>query len=105
MISGPPYLVYLLISPVLVIVSLLTNRFIEHTWALLIFSITGAMWRHIEKDIDSQLTKWLVVKYPQKENIEELKLRIKLIIVVIYQVVNIALLAGLVVYLIAILEV
>jgi hypothetical protein len=103
MISGPPYLAYLFISPILVIVSMLTNSFFEYTWTLLVFSLTGAMWRHIEKDVDSQLTKWLIEKYlvTQKPNIEMLKLRVKLIIVVIYQAVNILLLAGLIIYLLA----
>jgi hypothetical protein len=101
MITGPPPLTFVFISGVLVLVSLASNRWFEYTWALLIYSLLVTTWRYAEKDIDSQLTKWLLEKYDKKENMEELKLRSKLIIVVIYHLGNAALLVGLVVYLLS----
>src|SRR5256885_11279824 len=84
MIAGRPYLSYVYSSAVLVIVSLPTNRLFKYTWAFLIYSVVGAVWRYIEKDVDSQLSNWLLEKYLQKKEKEELKLRIKLVVVSVY---------------------
>lgn len=71
----PPYLIFLLISSVLVLLSIMFDRYFDQTWIFLLYSIGGTIWRHAEKDV--------------RNNVLTSK-SIKTVSLVIYQVVNLA---------------
>lgn len=55
LLKEPPYLVFLFIGVVFVIVSLITKESIDKTWAFFLYSSAGVIWRYAEKDIESGL--------------------------------------------------
>jgi hypothetical protein len=99
MITGPPPLTFVFISGAAFLISLLKDRWLVITGPLLIYSMAAALWRYAEKDILSNYLKWQLEKHAQKDNKEELKRKATLNAIVIYHLVQIALLVGLVLYL------
>lgn len=51
LLKEPPYLIFLFIGAVLVLVSILSNRYFEQSWLFFLYSIIGTIWRYIEKDV------------------------------------------------------
>jgi len=89
-LGKPPYLIFVFISAVFVVVSMIWNRNFSQVWIFFLYSIVGAVWRYIEKDVDSGISKI----------IKEDKAKIShLIIISIYHVGNIILLVVLIRYL------
>ena len=86
----PCYLVFVFIGAILLIISLFTNNYIEQIWIFFIYSITGLVWRYIEKDIDSGIQE--IIAEDKNKKISHL------VVIVIYHLGNIALLLSLLYY-------
>lgn len=78
LIEKPPYLIFVFIGTIFVIVSLISQFSYKQTWAFLVYAVCGTIWRYAEKD----LTNPLIKKYPDS----------KLWIRAIYHIGNLALL-------------
>jgi hypothetical protein len=66
LIEKPPYLLFVFIGAVLVIISLITKYNLEKTWIFFLYSVGGTIWRYIEKDFQTPLKKydlWIRVVY------------------------------------------
>lgn len=50
-LKEPPYLVFLFIGAVSVIVAILTNRYFDQVWFFFLYSISGTIWRYIQRDL------------------------------------------------------
>lgn len=79
----PPYLIFVFVGSVLMMVSLATKDFYEQMWIFLLYSFGGALWRYIEKDLNSGIKK--ILKEKRAKNISHL------IIIIVYHTGNIGL--------------
>ena len=86
-IEKPPYLIFIFIGSILVLVSLFLKSHFEQTWAFLIYAVGGSIWRHMEKDLSGPI----MAKFPKKITLESKYLYSDLIIRIIYHVGNLLL--------------
>lgn len=84
LLEKPPYLIFVFISAVFVIISLIFKNYYEQTWVFFIYSISGTIWRYIERDFFRPLEKYI---------------NSKLWIIITYHIGNLVLLIGLLHYL------
>lgn len=84
LLEKPPYLVFLFISSIFVLVSLISQKNLETTWVFFLYSVGGTMWRYIERDFFRPLEN-----YPSS----------RLIIIILYHAGNIFLFWALLHYL------
>lgn len=57
LLREPPYLLFVFISAVFVITSLISQRYFDQTWTLFLYSVAGTMWRYIERDVRHNVLK------------------------------------------------
>lgn len=57
LLKEPPYLLFVFISAILVIISIISQRFFDQTWTFFLYSIGGTIWRYIERDFLSTFEK------------------------------------------------
>ena len=57
LLKEPPYLLFVFISAVFVITSLISQRYFDQTWIFFLYSVAGTMWRYIERDVRHNLLK------------------------------------------------
>lgn len=79
-LDKPPYLIFVFIGAVFVIISLITRYEFQHIWIFFIYAVTGAVWRYIERDFFRPLEKYS---------------KSRLVIISIYHVGNLLLIIGL----------
>lgn len=66
LLEKPPYLVFVFIGAVFVIISLIAKYHFEKMWIFFLYSVGGTIWRYIEKDFTRPLEKyklWIRVVY------------------------------------------
>ena len=80
-LDKPPYLIFLFVSSIIVIVSIITQHYFEQIFPILLYSIIGSVWRHAIKDIRGRIKK------VSPGNFEKINLWLTLF----YQAVNIGL--------------
>lgn len=78
-LDKPPYLVFVFISAIFLVVSLIARFHYEQSWIFFLYSAFGSMWRYVEKDFINHLAKY--PQYPHS----------KITIISIYHLGNIAL--------------
>lgn len=61
----PCYLIFIYVSPILLIISLVTKNFFNQIWIFFLYTLAGSVWRYIEKDMDHGIQK--VVKEEKKD--------------------------------------
>jgi len=83
-LGKPPYLVFIFVGAVFVVISLISGNYFNRTWIFFLYSVAGLIWRYIEKDIDSGFGK--VIKGKKGKNWSHL------IIIFLYHFGNIILL-------------
>lgn len=84
LLDKPPYLLFVFISSVFVIITLLTHINFEQTWAFFIYSAVGTVWRYMERDFIRPMDK---LKFGNT------------LLRIIYHIGNLGLLTGLIYYL------
>lgn len=57
LIEKPPYLIFVFIGSILVIISLYLNFGYERAWIFFLYSVGGLIWRYAEKDLKSVFIK------------------------------------------------
>ncbi|MFH1388950.1 MAG: hypothetical protein ABIG86_02950 [Patescibacteria group bacterium] len=57
LIEKPPYLLFVFIAAVFVIISLITKYNFEKIWIFFLYSVGGTIWRYAEKDLVSPFKK------------------------------------------------
>jgi hypothetical protein len=63
----PPYLIFVLVGAIFICFSLAKGNYFEQVWIFFLYSVTGSIWRYIEKDImrnvlkEGQIKTWLVI--------------------------------------------
>jgi hypothetical protein len=57
LLNEPPYLLFVFIGAVFVLVSLLFQRNFYETWVFLLYSVAGTIWRYAERDILKNVLK------------------------------------------------
>jgi len=50
LLDKPPYLIFVFISTIFVIISLITQHYFQESWSFFLYSVIGAVWRYIERD-------------------------------------------------------
>ncbi|VVA44245.1 conserved hypothetical protein [Candidatus Roizmanbacteria bacterium] len=50
-IDKPPYLLFVFIGAVFLVISLITRFSFEQIWIFFLYSVAGTIWRYAEKDI------------------------------------------------------
>src|SRR3989338_10734764 len=51
LLKEPPYLIFLFIGTIFVVVSLLSEKHFEQVWIFFFYSVVGTIWRYIERDL------------------------------------------------------
>ena len=49
LIEKPPYLIFVFIGAIFLVISLITKFGYEQSWIFLLYSVGGTMWRYAEK--------------------------------------------------------
>ena len=98
-LKEPPYLLFMFISAVFVIISLISQKYFDQTWIFFLYSVCGAMWRHITKDIRSNVIKSDCSKKSDVLKCLKKQGYFEKISIIIYHLVNIALFFFLLYYL------
>lgn len=88
-LDKPPYLVFVFVGAVFMIISLLSKNYFDQIWIFFLYSAMGAVWRYIEKDL---IGNTFTEGFKTKENF-------KRFIILVYHIGNIALLIALLHYL------
>lgn len=57
LLKEPPYLVFLFVGAVLVVVSVVFGRYFEQIWIFFLYSTGGTVWRYIERDVRKNVLK------------------------------------------------
>ena len=78
LLDKPPYLIFVFIGAVFVVISLISRYSFEQTWVFFLYSVVGTVWRYIERDF----MRLLQDKHPDS----------KLLVISIYHFGNITLL-------------
>ena len=63
LIEKPPYLIFVFIGAIFLVISLITKFGYEQSWIFLLYSIGGMIWRYAEKDLLHPINE----KYPGSE--------------------------------------
>ena len=69
LIEKPPYLIFVFIGAVFVVISLISQYSFEQTWIFFLYSVGGTIWRYIERDFMRPLDKyansklWIITIY------------------------------------------
>lgn len=66
LVEKPPYLIFVFTGAVFVIIALIFNRNFEQVWTFFLYSVGGAIWRYIERDLIhtyGQWRQWFVFLY------------------------------------------
>jgi len=63
LIEKPPYLIFVFIGSIFLVISLITKFGYEQSWIFLLYSVGGMIWRYAEKDLVHPLKE----KYPSSE--------------------------------------
>lgn len=50
-LNEPPYLLFVFISVIFVIIALLTQKNFESTWRFFLYAVAGTIWRYAERDL------------------------------------------------------
>lgn len=50
-LGHPPYLVFVFVTSVFMVVSMVTQHYYDQSLILFVYSVFGAVWRHVVKDI------------------------------------------------------
>lgn len=87
----PPYLIFVFLSSVFMVASLISNNYFDKIWIFFLYSVAGSIWRYIEKDIDHGVQK--IIKKETNRDI------CHLVVIVIYHIGNIVLIFALLRYL------
>ncbi len=58
LLEKPPYLIFVFIGAVFVIISLISKHNFEKMWVFFLYSVVGTIWRYIERDFISPLKKY-----------------------------------------------
>jgi len=98
----PPYLIFVFISAVFVITTLITKNNFDPVWIFFLYSVGGAMWRYIERDFlrkYREKSKGENEKDFEYQKKEEAKKRKSEGIIFIYHLGNIGLFIALLCYL------
>jgi hypothetical protein len=63
LVEKPPYLFFVFISAIFVLVSLLSQNHFYEIWIFFLYSVVGHIWRYIEKDIRKNVlrSEWLKI--------------------------------------------
>lgn len=80
----PPYLLFIFIGGIFVIITLITQKNFEQTWIFFLYSVGGTIWRYAERD-------FLRESGENKVKIYKWSVRWKLITHIIYHIGNISL--------------
>jgi len=89
-LDKPPYLIFVFIGSVLLIISIIYNSYFYEIWIFFLYSVCGSIWRYFEKDIDSGIKK--IIKKEENKKISHL------FIIIIYHIGNIGLFLALLYY-------
>lgn len=84
LLKEPPYLIFIFIGSIFVVVSLIFQRNLDHAWIFFLYSVAGTMWRYAERDFRTESSE-KTVKLFKKD------VRYKLIVYVVYHIGNIGL--------------
>lgn len=92
-LDHPPYLIFVFLTSVFMFVSTITSHFYEQSLILFLYSIFGAVWRHVIKDIRGRHKdlRWDEEKkfYKSPKAGEEYK-RFNFWLTLTYQIINVA---------------
>lgn len=92
LLKEPPYLIFIFIGSIFVVVSLIFQRNLDHAWIFFLYSVAGTMWRYAERDFRTESGENVVKLFGQN-------IRYKLITYIIYHIGNIGLFLVLLYYL------
>lgn len=84
LLDKPPYLIFVFIATIFVVISLITRYNFKETWIFFLYSVVGTILRYIERDFLRPLEKYQ---------------NSKLVIISIYHLANLGLLFALLKYL------
>ena len=84
LLKEPPYLIFIFIGAIFVIISLIFQRNLEQTWIFFLYAVGGTMWRYAERDFRTESGE-------KTFNIFKKNIRFKLIVYTIYHIGNIGL--------------
>lgn len=68
LLKEPPYLLFVFIGAVFVIISLISQRYFDQTWMFFLYSIAGTMWRYIERDLIGKNFVGKILEEKEDEN-------------------------------------
>jgi len=91
LVNEPPYKIFIFISPILLVITLIWQKYFVLFFIFFLYSVFGLVWRHAVKDFRGRIEK----VYENKEFN-----KINLLLTGIYQLVNIALVIVLVIIMI-----
>lgn len=106
-LEKPPYLVFVFIGTIFMVISIITNNFLNQNLIFFIYSVIGLVWRYIEKDVEGGLRNYIQNK-KDRENLGADKFKIEitrkisvshLVVIVIYHMGNFSLIFALLSYL------
>lgn len=97
-LEKPPYLVFVYIGAIFVIISLVTKNFFEQTWIFFLYAVVGSIWRYIEKDFIGTIDRASKKEANDQENNRKMA-RMKLKMIAMYHIGNLGLVIALLHYL------
>lgn len=54
LLREPPYLIFIFIGGIFVVISLISQRNFEQTWTFFLYAVGGTMWRYAERDFRTE---------------------------------------------------
>lgn len=87
-LNHPPYLIFVFLTSIFMVVSMTTHRYYEQSLALFLYSVFGAVWRHAVKDVRGR----------QKEAYPESHTVVNFWLTLFYQLVNLLVVLILTIY-------
>lgn len=91
LLDKPPYLIFVFIGAVFVVISMITKYSFEQIWLFFLYSTGGTIWRYIERDF---------IRYIEKHHIGHNNyIYFRLAIISIYHIGNLVLFLALLHYL------
>lgn len=90
LLDKPPYLIFVFIGAVFLIISLISKFSFEQTWTFFLYAVGGTIWRYIERDFIRHIEKYIK---------EEKRAILRFIVITVYHIGNLTLFFALLHYL------